>query len=160
MDSADGYVTCDLGHEHWGRAGAAGLLIVHTDDTGTLRFLLQHRAPAVHHGDTWSTPGGALHHGESARDGAFREVREELTYLPADLSPGPVFVDDHGGWSYTTLVTYAPTMFDTVGTGWETGESGYRWFTDGQVAELDLHHGFAATWPLVRAEVGTAPLLD
>jgi 8-oxo-dGTP pyrophosphatase MutT (NUDIX family) len=151
--NADGYITCGLGHEHWGRAGAAGLLVVHTDDVGTSRFLLQHRAPAVHHGDTWSTPGGALHYHESAWDGAFREVREELTYLPSDLSPGPAVVDDHGGWRYTTIVVHASSPFTTAGTGWETGDAGYAWFTDEQITALPLHHGFAATWPQVRAAV-------
>lgn len=29
MTTADGWLTCDLGHPHWGRAGAAGLLIRH-----------------------------------------------------------------------------------------------------------------------------------
>lgn len=155
--NADGYITCALGHEHWGRAGAAGLLIVHTDDVGTYRFLLQHRAPAVHHGDTRSTPGGALQYDESAWDGAFREVREELTFLPNGLSPGPTVVDDHGGWSYTTIVVHASSRFTTAGTGWETGDAGYEWFTDEQMADLPLHHGFAATWPLVRKAVGAEP---
>jgi 8-oxo-dGTP diphosphatase len=37
----DGWVSCALGHRHWGVHGAAGLLVVTPDR----QVLLQHRAP-------------------------------------------------------------------------------------------------------------------
>ena len=73
--STDGWAFCALGHRHWGRAGAAGLLL-HRAGADGCEVLLQHRARWSHHGGTWGTPGGALHHGERASEGALREVRE------------------------------------------------------------------------------------
>ena len=67
-------------------------------------MLLQHRAGWSHHGGTWGTPGGALHAGEPPHVGALREVREELGLLPDDVVLGARSVDDHGGWSYTTVL--------------------------------------------------------
>src|ERR671917_601972 len=64
LASTDGWTTCALGHRHWGRAGAAGLLL-HRDGEDGPEVLLQHRAWWSHHGGTWGTPGGALHIGES-----------------------------------------------------------------------------------------------
>src|SRR5690348_6784882 len=52
----DGWTTCALGHRHWGRAGAAGLLL-HRDGSAGTEVLLQLRAVWSHHGGTWGTPG-------------------------------------------------------------------------------------------------------
>ena len=41
---------------------------------------------------------------ESPEAGAVREAVEELGIRPADLSIGSRWVDDHGGWSYTTVL--------------------------------------------------------
>ena len=54
MGDGDGWVQCALGHRHWGRFGAAGLLVNADRD-----FVLQHRAPWTHEGGTWGLPGGA-----------------------------------------------------------------------------------------------------
>ena len=150
MTSADGYVRCGLGHEHWGRAGAAGLLVRHVDAGGRERFLLQHRAPGVHHGDTWGIPGGALAWGESAEEGAWRETEEELGSLPG-LTVRGRHVDEHGGWSYTTVLADARERFATQALTWETGPGGARWCTREEMDVLPLHHGFAASLPLVLA---------
>ena len=40
------------------------------------------------------------------------------------------------------------TMPDLSG-GWETGPGGLVWVTVDEVEQLDLHPGFAATWPLL-----------
>ena len=101
--STDGWTTCAQGHRHWGRAGAAGLLL-HRDGEEGPEVLLQHRALWSHHGGTWGTPGGALHAGEPPHDGALREVREELGLPPEDVVLGARSVDDHGGWAYTTVL--------------------------------------------------------
>jgi len=83
---SDGYTVCDQGHEHWGLSGAAGLLIRHQGDNGQTRYLLQHRSPHVQHGNTWSTPGGAMGSGEVPEHAALREAREEMGELPGDLT--------------------------------------------------------------------------
>lgn len=145
--TADGWTRCELGHTHWGRVGAAGLLLVHTDDSGTSRFLLQHRARIVQKGLTWGIPGGALGHGESPVAGALREASEEMHHVPTGLTHRTVFVDDHGGWAYHTVVMDSPEMPRVTG-GWETGPDGYVWAT-AEVIEREkrLHPGFAGTWP-------------
>ncbi len=145
MTTADGYTTCALGHRHWGRAGAAGLLIRHTDDTGARRYLLQHRAPEVHHGDTWGIPGGALAWDEEPVAGAVRETVEELGPLPDGLVVRRTHTDDHGGWAYHSVVVDSPRRFAVAPTGWETGTDGTRWVTREEMADLALHPGFAHT---------------
>lgn len=145
---ADGWTHCSLGHRHWGLVGAAGLLVVHDGPDGR-RFLLQHRSVDVHHGDTWALPGGALGHDESAEDGALREATEELADLPNGLVHLTTFVDDHGGWAYSTVVVRSPDLFAADDHGWETGPEGFAWLTADEVATLPLHAGFAATWPAV-----------
>lgn len=94
--SADRYVSCDQGHQHWGAAGAAFLLLRHTDPGDQrIRYLFQHRAPWVDHGGTWGLPGGALHHGEDSYAGARRESREEMGELPR-MRKHHTVTDDHG----------------------------------------------------------------
>ncbi len=148
FSSADGWTRCGLGHTHWGRVGAAGLLVIHTDAEGTTRHLLQHRGRLVQKALTWGIPGGALGHGESPIDGALREAGEEMQPALVDLQRRFTFVDDHDGWRYHTVVMDSETMPDLSG-GWETGPGGLVWVTVDEVEQLDLHPGFAATWPLL-----------
>src|SRR5690242_20622060 len=61
MASGDGWTRCAAGHRHWGRFGAAGLLLVDDD-----RVILQHRAAWTHEGDSWGLPGGARNSDEDA----------------------------------------------------------------------------------------------
>jgi 8-oxo-dGTP diphosphatase len=151
-EDPDRYVTCGQGHDHWGALGAAGLLIRHHGGDGQTRYLLQKRSPYVQHGDTWSTPGGAIGHGESPEDAATREAEEELGPLPGDLAHHHTVADDHGGWAYHTVVMDSPRQF-TPGGGeeehdWES--SGHRWVTPREMRELPLHPGFRASWDQVR----------
>jgi len=56
----NGWVTCDQGHRHWGRFGAAGLLAYAPDPVdGILRVLLQRRSRWGNYGGAWGPPGGA-----------------------------------------------------------------------------------------------------
>jgi 8-oxo-dGTP pyrophosphatase MutT (NUDIX family) len=140
----DGWVTCALGHRHWGRVGAAGLL-VHRAGVDGPELLLQHRAVWSHHGGTWGTPGGALHAGESPEHGALREVQEELGLLPEDLELGRSSVDDHGGWSYTTVLA-RPLRDIEPGDLELDGESdGVAWIALGDLVSVPLHPGFEAS---------------
>ena len=146
MKSADGWTRCGQGHTHWGRVGAAGLLVIHTDAEGTTRHLMQHRGRMVQKALTWGIPGGALNYGESPIAGALREAAEEMQPALADLEHRFTFVDDHDGWIYHTVVMDSKTMPDLSG-GWETGPGGLLWATSDEVEQLDLHPGFAVTWP-------------
>jgi 8-oxo-dGTP diphosphatase len=157
---SDGFVTCAQGHRLWGLRGAAGLLLVHRDDEDRILVLLQHRAPWVHQGDTWSTPGGARHADEPAVDAAFREVAEETGLALPDAAATwriiDTFVDDHGGWSYSTVCAALPEPLEVLERSepvpWTLrGEQqGLRWVAVDEVDALTLHPGFASTWPQVR----------
>ena len=72
MRDGDGWVECDCGNRHWGKHGAAGLLLIRDQ-----HLLLQHRAPWVHNGDTWGVPGGARDSHETIVEAAIREAVEE-----------------------------------------------------------------------------------
>ncbi|WP_092201704.1 NUDIX domain-containing protein [Blastococcus tunisiensis] len=149
LASTDGWTTCAQGHRHWGRAGAAGLL-VHRDAADGPELLLQHRAWWSHHGGTWGTPGGALHAGESAADGALREVREELGLTAADLVLGVRSVDDHGGWSYTTVLARPVRPIEAADLRLDGESTGVAWVAVSDLAGVALHPGLAASLPRLR----------
>ena len=144
--STDGWKVCALGHRHWGRVGAAGLFL-HRDGADGSEVLLQHRASWSHHGDTWGTPGGALHAGESATRGALREAREELGLLPDDVVLGPWSVDDHGGWSYTTVLARPARALEPVDLRLDGESNGVAWVALRQLHDVPLHPGLAASLP-------------
>ena len=73
----DGWVGCGQDHQHWGRHGAAGLLIWAPDGSGRPLVLLIRRAGWSHHGDTWGPPGGARDSHETPAEAAVREAAEE-----------------------------------------------------------------------------------
>jgi 8-oxo-dGTP pyrophosphatase MutT (NUDIX family) len=151
--SGDGWTYCAQGHKHWGIHGAAGLLARHRDPGGTEWVLLQHRAAWSHHGGTWGIPGGARDLGESAEDAARREVTEESDLDVTDVRAAGEFVDDHGGWTYTTVALWLPAMAAVAVRGAESVE--FAWAPVPDLGEMSLHPGFAASWPAVRS-VGAA----
>src|SRR6476469_2120889 len=74
---------CACGHRHWGVYGAAGLLLTDPDRTGVV---LQKRSRMVHHGGTWSVPGGAIEYHEDPVRAALREAHEEAGIEPEGIS--------------------------------------------------------------------------
>jgi 8-oxo-dGTP pyrophosphatase MutT (NUDIX family) len=154
VGDGNGWVHCERGHRHWGVFGAAGLLL--TDGT---QVLLQHRAPWTHEGGTWAVPGGARDSDESPIAAAKREAAEETTLDPSSVVALAEWVDEHGGWSYTTIVARTAVAHPVQHTSPESTE--VRWWPIEMVATLPLHHGFAAAWPklhaLVRAHIAPAP---
>lgn len=144
-------VRCDLGHEHHGIHGAAGLLIRTRNEDGKRLFLMHKRGPDSDHPRTWALPGGSLHPGESSFRGAMRETREELGPALPRLRRHHTVRDDHGGWFYETHVMDAQKPFQPHVDGETPGEvGGWGWFTKGEVRDLDLHGGFKDSWDTVR----------
>lgn len=135
----DGWVRCTLGHPHWGLYGAAGLMLVSGG-----RVLLQHRAFWSHHGNTWGIPGGARGRLETAEQAALREAHEEAGLRAVDVTVQREVVDDHGGWSYTTIVASSTTELDVEPLDGES--TALEWVPLRAVAERPLHPGFAAGW--------------
>lgn len=149
FDTSRGYVTCTRGCRHWGPHGAAGLLLVDGS-----HVLLQKRAPHVHHGGTWSLPGGALHRNETPRRGAHREASEELGGLPR-IRHRVTHHNDHGGWTYHTVIA---DVFEPFTPGRGDGEAArHQWLTLSEVDGLRLHPDFADTWHQVATLLGGRP---
>lgn len=147
----DGWVVCDQGHRHWGLHGAAGLLLgVPTDPAGPL-VLLQHRAAWTHHGDTWGVLGGARRGDETPERAALREAAEEGGLDASSAVVSGEFVDDHGGWSYTTVLATTASTLPARPTGQESAD--VAWVGVAQVTDRSLHPGFAQTWPVLRGEL-------
>ncbi len=139
----DGWVQCDRGHRHWGRFGAAGLLI-----NDGQRAVLQHRAPWTHEGDTWGLPGGARDSQEDVVATALREAHEEAGLDADAVSPLGWWRDDHGGWSYTTVIADPRRVIIPRAVNAESTE--IRWWPTSEIDRLPLHRGFASAWPQLR----------
>jgi 8-oxo-dGTP diphosphatase len=144
----NGWTTCDLGHRHWGRHGAAGLLLHAVDNDSRVRVLLQHRAAWSHFGGTWGLPGGARDSHENAAATALREAVEETSLDAGLVRVRGEFVDDHGRWTYTTVYADTPERL-RVTPNRESAE--LDWVVLDGVTDRPLHPGFAATWQAVRA---------
>ncbi len=143
----DGWIDCELGHRHWGLVGAAGLLLHRPARTGR-QVLLQHRATWSHHGGTWGLLGGARHRGEPAVAAALREAAEEGGLSADGLEVQGRYDDDHGGWSYATVLVSGSAATAARPTGGESID--VAWVDVDDVAGTDLHPGFAASWPVLR----------
>ncbi len=150
----NGWIRCALGHRHWGRFGAAGLLAYAPGAAGEATVLLQRRSLWGNHPGTWGPPGGAMDSHESAVSAALREAAEECGVPAGQVTVGGILRDDHGGWSYQTVIAAAREPFPVRVASKETSEVG--WISEGDVGRLDLHPGFAGQWPSLRAAL--APL--
>lgn len=159
MGAADGngWVACRCGRRHWGVYGAAGLLLHRRDPhpgtaNGDGQVLLQLRAPWVHQGGTWAAPGGALDSHESPVEAALREAEEEAGIRADDVRVHGVLVGtDHEDWRYDLVLATVVGRVRPVSANAES--SSVQWVGVGEVAALDLHPGFAASWPHVSSAV-------
>lgn len=143
------YVHCACGQRHWGRHGAAGLLLTDFRRTGVV---LQRRSALVHHGGTWALMGGAIERGESPLQAALREAYEEEGLDLGGVRPVRTFRGaTHPDWSYTYVLAESPRADDPVVSsgGWES--DGAQWVDLDQVPALALHPGLRADWPSVLA---------
>jgi 8-oxo-dGTP diphosphatase len=150
VGNGDGFVVVADGSRRWGRYGAAGVLARHTHDDGTVRYFLARRSLHCHQGGTWAIPGGAIDSHESPTEAALREFGEEIGVALPHHVVAEVHEDDHGGWSYWTLVVDVDDRFDPPTTlHWET--DAVAWVEATAVADLDLHPAFRSTLLRLRA---------
>lgn len=149
----NGWVRCELRHRHWGRFGAAGLLAYVTGGP----VLLQRRTWWSHHGGTWGLPGGARDSHESALAAALREAHEECGVPAEAVRQRAVFTDDHGGWSYTTVLAEADGVFRVRSDNNESDE--VAWVPSDAVGTYPLHPGLAAHWARLGAELSPLTII-
>ncbi|MGW0181085.1 NUDIX hydrolase [Nocardia sp. NPDC003345] len=146
----DGWAVSPGGVRHWGRFGAAGLLLRAPLGTGGAAVLLQHRALWSHQGGTWALPGGARDSDESAVHAAVREADEEAGIKAADIAVRAqrVTATAPSGWTYTTVIADAGKPLP-VRPNMESVE--LAWVPEDEVDQRPLHAGFADAWPALRA---------
>src|SRR4051794_13167142 len=148
LHDGNGWVVDHQGHRHWGRFGAAGLLVVDRRGPAGPSVLLQHRAVWTADGGAWGIPGGARDSHEDAVGAAPREAHEETGLgIEAVRVSGDPFVDAHGGWSYTTVLA---SLVSDVTLVVEAESEALAWVPVSDVDQHPLHPGFARTWPLLR----------
>ncbi|MFC9474767.1 NUDIX domain-containing protein [Nocardia sp. NPDC055002] len=146
----DGWFKGPDGAKHWGKFGAAGLLLRAPLPGGGSAVLLQHRAPWSHQGGTWALPGGARDSHESPEHAAVREAEEEAGIAAADLRVRAerLTMTAPSGWTYITVIADADKPLPTVANK-ESAE--LAWVPEDEVADLPLHPGFAVAWIELRA---------
>jgi 8-oxo-dGTP diphosphatase len=159
----DGWAVGPDGARRWGKHGAAGLLLRAPLADGGPGVLLQHRAAWSHLGGTWALPGGARDSHETTVHAAVREAHEEagIDIARVQVRSALVTCGKAPAWEYTTVVADAPEPLATTANHESTE---LRWVPEDGVTELDLHPGFAASWPRLCARplrliVDTANLL-
>ncbi|WP_040792885.1 NUDIX hydrolase [Nocardia paucivorans] len=146
----DGWALSPGGVRHWGRFGAAGLLLRAPLEGGGSAVLLQHRALWSHQGGTWALPGGARDSDETAVHTAVREAEEEagITADAVQVRAERLTATAPSGWTYTTVVADAATPLPTSANHESTA---LAWVPENEVERRPLHPGFAVAWPSLRA---------
>lgn len=139
----DGFVSCACGRKHWGRFGAAGMLLVRPGTTPSV--LLQLRAAWTHNGGTWGIPGGAIDSHETQQAAAAREAWEEAGIAATKVTVADMYVDDHGSWSYATVIAIAADSLEASSANEESDAT--RWVPIDDVDSYDLHPALAMAWP-------------
>ncbi|MDN3356881.1 NUDIX domain-containing protein [Actinomadura sp. DC4] len=146
MGDGDGWADCDAGHRHWGRYGAAGVLLYCMDSEPYV--LLQKRSRLSIGGGTWGVLGGARHSHEGPIEGALREASEESTLDPSTVRVHWRSAEDHGGWSYETVIGSVPSR---VGVRPQSFESAaVAWVSAREVDRKKLFPPFAESWKRLR----------
>ena len=139
----DQLVQCGLGHQHWGKYGAAGLLLHHDG-----LVLLQQRSALSLGPSTWGLFGGARDRDEPPVTAALREAAEESTLDVGVVRIRGVMREDHQGWDYHTVVGDVETMPEVAPASWESIDA--RWVPADEVTDMNLFPAFAVSWPKVR----------
>ncbi|HET9138065.1 NUDIX hydrolase [Actinophytocola sp.] len=140
----DWFTRCAQGHQHWGRHGAAGLLVWSGG-----QVLLQQRAAPSSGAGTWGLFGGARHRREDPVTAALRETAEESTLPTGEVRVHGSWTEDHGNWAYHTVFGTAPEPVAVRPASWETMAA--AWVPEDEVEHRLLFEPFAKAWPLLRA---------
>jgi 8-oxo-dGTP pyrophosphatase MutT (NUDIX family) len=127
----------------------AAVLILFGDGRRGPDLLLVQRGPGLRrHSGQPAFPGGAIDPGDGGPvQAALREAAEEAGVAREAVRVLDELHDDHGGWRYITVVAEALVRFPIVGN---EESLDLRWVAETEVELLDLHPGFARTWPLLR----------
>ena len=78
---------------------------------------------------------------------ALREAHEDAGIDRAAVAVVGQWQDDHGGWSYTTVIGVVVGLLRLAPNA-ESAE--LRWVPESDVADFALHPGFAGSWPTLR----------
>lgn len=105
----------------------------------------------MHNGDTWGIPGGARDSHESALEAALRESNEEIGIDGKYVTARFTHLDDHGDWSYETIVAHLEPEGMVFENNHETID--LRWFSINEVGAVNLHPSFARSWPTISARL-------
>lgn len=145
VGDGNGWVQCRCGERHWGRFGAAGLMLTRPAPQAGVEVLLQLRAEWTHQGGTWGLPGGARDSHEAPTDGALREAWEETGVPAADVEVLATRVSaEHVDWRYTVVIGRPRGPVHPHPANAET--LAVRWVPATAVAVLPLHPGLAKSW--------------
>lgn len=98
------------------------------------RVLLGHRANSykdtggIYEPDSWTFPGGKQEYGETAFEGAAREVKEETNLDISELSVFGVSDDIQPGKHYVTIQVIANKFSGELKVMEKTKQDEWRWF--------------------------------
>ncbi|WP_067819075.1 NUDIX domain-containing protein [Actinomadura kijaniata] len=149
MADGDGWRRCALGHVHWGRHGAAGLMVFHRDPgDGRKRVLLQQRAWWGSGGGTWGMFSGGMATREDPVATALRETAEESTLDTSRVRLYGTWTEDHGGWAFTTVFGEMDHRPVVEPASRETRRA--EWVPVEEVDRRKLFSPFARSWPTLR----------
>jgi len=79
---------------------------------------------------------------------ALREAIEECAIDPRSVRVHGVATDDHGGWTYQTVLASTAAPLAAAAVSEETSE--VAWVPVAEVERLRLHPGFAGLWPALQ----------
>ena len=125
--------------EHWG-SRAAGIIGL-TDEN---KILVLQRSNLVDESGTWTYPGGKVEDGESDKEAAIREFKEETGFSGdfTNLENFEVYKDDEdNGFKYTTYIANIGSEFEIVMNDGESTKGGF--YTIDKLP-TPLHYGFEA----------------
>jgi 8-oxo-dGTP pyrophosphatase MutT (NUDIX family) len=109
-------------------------------------YLLQKRGDDMNHPGTWGLPGGTAHVGESPWETAAREVGEEIGVFPL-VDPSVVLTRHEKDRVVAVYLCELPSIFHPTMDGETMNESsGYGWFTEDEVDDLNLQPNFRKQW--------------
>lgn len=135
----------------------------------TKRFLLQKRGPKISNPNQWANWGGKAEKGESAKEAAIREFKEESGYTGNVklISTGVPITNKTDGFTFVTYIGAVQNEFKPTTVGKKTVDgdvevSGYKWVTGKEMINLIgssvLHPGFNKY--LKGIEMSLKPLLE